>query len=114
MKIHGDSWDSSGQKQPGSWVTGLMFSRTPSPPLRRSPPSYSWGGLTKKPEWEIGNPVMMQREMWAMDTAKDASQLPGGYFGGDIYSAHPNDSTGTWRGDAAVISQIDAMALAKK
>ena len=57
---------------------------------------------------------MMQREKWAMDTAKDASQLPGGYFGGDIYSAHPNDSTGTWRGDAAVISQIDAMALAKK
>ena len=57
---------------------------------------------------------MMQREKWAMDMAKDASQLPGGYFGGDIYSAHPNDSTGTWRGDAAVISQIDAMALAKK
>ena len=57
-------------------------------------------------EWEMGDPVMMQREKWAMDMAKDASQLPGGYFVGGVYSAHPNDSTGTWRGDAAVISQI--------
>ena len=38
----------------------------------------------------------------------DESRLPPGAHGAGSYSSHPNDSTGTWAGDAAVISQIDA------
>ena len=59
---------------------------------------------------EFGNPVMMDRQKWAMDLATLASQLPPGAHGDDVYSSHPNDTTGTWRGDAAVIAQIDAVA----
>ena len=60
-------------------------------------------------EFEVGNPVMMQRQQWAMDMAMDASRLPPGAHGAAaVYSSHPDDSTGTWRGDAAVIAQADA------
>ena len=52
---------------------------------------------------------MMQRQKWAMDMAMDESRLPTGAHGSGIYSAHPHDSTGRWRGDAAVIAQIDAI-----
>ena len=57
---------------------------------------------------EFGNPYIMQRQQWAMDMAMDESRLPPGAHGAGSYSSHPNDSTGTWAGDAAVISQIDA------
>ena len=57
---------------------------------------------------EFGNPLIMQRQQWAMDMAMDESRLPPGAHGAGSYSSHPNDSTGTWAGDAAVISQIDA------
>ena len=63
---------------------------------------------------EFGNPVMMDRQKWAMDMAMQASQLPPGAHGAGVYSSHPNDTTGTWRGDAAVIAQIDAECAAKK
>ena len=52
--------------------------------------------------------VMTEREQWAMDMAIDASRLPPGALGVAPYSAHPNDSTGTWPGDAAIIAQLDA------
>ena len=51
---------------------------------------------------------MMQRSQWAMDMAMLASRLPDGAHGAGVYSSHPNDTTGTWRGDAAVIAQIVA------
>ena len=58
---------------------------------------------------DFGNPFIMQRQQWAMDMAMDVeSRLPPGAHGAGSYSSHPNDSTGTWAGDAAVISQIDA------
>ena len=58
---------------------------------------------------------MMDRQKWAMDMAMQASQLPPGAHGAaGVYSSHPNDTTGTWRGDAAVIAQIDAERAAKK
>ena len=57
---------------------------------------------------DFGNPFIMQRQQWAMDMAMDESRLPPGAHGAGSYSSHPNDSTGTWAGDAAVISQIDA------
>ena len=58
---------------------------------------------------EFGNPYIMQRQQWAMDMAMDESRLPPGAHGVGPYSSHPNDSTGTWRGDAVVISQLDAL-----
>ena len=61
---------------------------------------------------------MMNRQKRAMDTwmdmAMQASQLPPGAHGADVYSLHPNDTTRTWRGDAAVIAQIDAERAAAK
>ena len=63
---------------------------------------------------EFGNPVMMDRQKWAMDMAMQASQLPPGAHGAGVYSSHPKDTTGTWRGDAAVIAQIDVECAAKK
>ena len=58
---------------------------------------------------EFDNPYIMQRQQWAMDMAMDESRLPPGAQGAGPYSSHPKDSTGTWRGDAAVISQLDAL-----
>ena len=64
---------------------------------------------------EFGNPVMMDRQKWAVDMAMQASQLPpGAQHGAGVYSSHPNDTTGTWRGDAVAIAQIDAEHAAKK
>ena len=79
-----------------------LFSRTPSP-ARNAIAGAQIDGV------EFGNPFIMQRQQWAMDMAMDVeSRLPPGAHGAGSYSSHPNDSTGTWAGDAAVISQIDA------
>ena len=62
---------------------------------------------------EFGNPVMMDRQKWAMDMAKDRSLLPAGALGGGDYSSHPNDNRGfTWMGNAALIAQDDALRAA--
>ena len=62
---------------------------------------------------EIGNPVMMQRQKWAMDMAKDQSLLPADALGVGIYSANPNDNNGfTWQGNDALITQDDALRAA--
>ena len=62
---------------------------------------------------EIGNPVMMQK--WAMQMATDRSCLPPDAHGVGIYSSHPKDNDGfTWRGNAALIAQDDAMRAAGK
>ena len=63
-------------------------------------------------DYEIGNPIMMARSGWGMEMAVNESRLPGGVLGGAIYSSHPDDTTGTWRGDAAVLAQIDAWKAA--
>ena len=48
-----------------------------------------------------------------MDMAKDRSLLPAGALGGGDYSSHPNDNRGfTWRGNAALIAQDDALRAA--
>ena len=78
-----------------------LFSRTPSP-ARNAIVGAQTDGV------EFGNPFIMQRQQWAMDMAMDESRLPPGAHGAGSYSSHPKDSTGTWAGDAAVISQIDA------
>ena len=41
---------------------------------------------------EFGNPVMMERQKWAINMAKDRSLLPADALGVGIYSSHPNDS----------------------
>ena len=62
---------------------------------------------------EFGNPVMMDRQKWAMDMAKDRSLLPAGALGVGIYSSHPNDNNGfTWKGNDALIAQDDALRAA--
>ena len=62
---------------------------------------------------EFGNPVMMERQKWAMDMAKDRSLLPAGALGVGIYSSHPNDNNGfTWKGNDALIAQDDALRAA--
>ena len=66
---------------------------------------------------EFSNPVMMQRQKWAIDMAKDRSLLPAGALGVGIYSAHPNDNNGftqgfTWQGNAALIAQDGALRAA--
>ena len=38
---------------------------------------------------------MMDRQKWAMDMAMQASVLPPGAHGADVYSSHPSDTTGT-------------------
>ena len=48
-----------------------------------------------------------------MDMAKDRSLLPAGALGVGIYSSNPNDNNGfTWKGNAALISQDDALRAA--
>ena len=45
---------------------------------------------------EFGNPFMMDLQKWAMDMTMQASQLPpGAHRAQNIYSSHPNDTTGT-------------------
>ena len=62
---------------------------------------------------EFGNPVMMDRQKWAMDMAKDRSLLPVGALGVGIYSSHPDDNNGfTWKGNNALIAQDDALRAA--
>ena len=62
---------------------------------------------------EFGNPVMMKRQKWAIDMAKDRSLLPADALGVGIYSSHPNDNNGfTWQGNAALIAQDDALRAA--
>ena len=62
---------------------------------------------------EFGNPVMMERQKWAINMAKDRSLLPADALGVGIYSSHPNDNNGfTWQGNAALIAQDDALRAA--
>ena len=62
---------------------------------------------------EFGNPVMMERQKWAINMAKDRSLLPAGALGVGNYSSHPNDNSGfTWKGNAALIAQDDALRAA--
>ena len=61
--------------------------------------------------WE-GRMSAAEKEMLYKCVVRD--QVPPGAHGADVYSAHPNDTTGMWRGDAAVIAQIDAERAAKK
>ena len=78
----------------------------PAPPalLTHTIPDAQLDGI------EIGNPVMMDRQKWAMDMARDRSLLPAGALGAGIYSSHPNDNNGfTWKGNAALTSQDDAL-----
>ena len=64
---------------------------------------------------EFGNPVMMERQKWAINMAKDRSLLPAGALGVGIYSSHPNDNNGyTWRGNDALSAQDDAMRAVAK
>jgi hypothetical protein len=58
--------------------------------------------------------VLEQRESDATQMATDTSRLPGGGAHLPPTSAHPNDSTGTVRGDAAVIAQLEAELAAAK
>ena len=56
---------------------------------------------------------MMERQKWAINMAKDRSLLPADALGVGIYSAHPNDNDGfTWKGNAALIAQDDALRAA--
>ena len=111
---HGWRWgalalaDSARRSVSGRWCVLLngdptrpLFSRTPSP-ARNAIVGAQIDGV------DFGNPFIMQRQQWAMDMAMDESRLPPGAHGAGSYSSHPKDSTGTWAGDAAVISQIDA------
>ena len=50
----------------------------------------------------------MLHENAAFWMALDESNLFAGAQGGGLYSVHPDDSTGTHLGDAAVIAQHDA------
>ena len=62
---------------------------------------------------EIGNPVMMERQKWAINMAKDRSLLPADALGVGVYSSHPNDNNGfTWQGNAGLIAQDDALRAA--
>ena len=62
---------------------------------------------------EFGNPVMMERQKWAINMAKDRSLLPADALGVGISSSHPNDNNGfTWQGNAALIAQDDALRAA--
>ena len=62
---------------------------------------------------EFGNPVMMDRQKWAMDMAKDRTLLPVGALEVGIYSSHPDDSNGfTSKGNDALIAQDDALRAA--
>ena len=63
---------------------------------------------------EFGNnPVMVERQKWAINMAKDRSLLPADALGVGIYSSHPNDNNGfTWQGNAALIAQDDALRAA--
>ena len=85
-----------------------LFSRTPSPALNARAQRHHRRADRRRRVWQPVYPFIMQRQQWAMDMAMDESRLPPGAHGAGSYSSHPNDSTGTWAGDAAVISQIDA------
>ena len=43
-----------------------------------------------------------------------ASQVPPGAHGADVYSAHPNDTTGTWRGDAPPLSHRSTLSVRRR
>jgi hypothetical protein len=58
--------------------------------------------------------VLEQRESDAKQMATDASRLPGDGTNLPPTSVHPDDSTGTVRGDAAVIAQLEAELAAAK
>ena len=78
------------------WRTGIRLIKTPLDGI------------------ELGNPVMMERQKWAINMAKDRSLLPAGALGVGIYSSHPNDNNGfTWKGnDALIHAQEDALRAA--
>ena len=77
------------------WRTGIRLIKTPLDGI------------------ELGNPVMMERQKWAINMAKDRSLLPAGALGVGIYSSHPNDNNGfTWKGNDALIAQEDALRAA--
>ena len=81
----------------------------PAPPalLTHTIPDAQLDGI------EFGNPVMMERQKWAINMAKDRSLLPAGALGFGIYSAHQNDNKGfTWKGNDALIAQDDALRAA--
>ena len=64
-------------------------------------------------EWEIpmppvGDPRDMLHEQSAFQMAADENNLFCGAMGGGPYSVHPDDTTGTVLGDAAIIAQFDA------
>ena len=81
----------------------------PAPPalLTHTIPNAQLDGI------EFGNPVMMERQKWAINMAKDRSLLPADALGVGLYSSHPNDNNGfTWQGNAALIAQDDALRVA--
>ena len=88
-------------------VRPAAYHPAPSTLLTHTIPNAQIDGI------EMGNPVMMDRQKWAMDMAKDTSLLPAGALGVGIYSFHPNDNNGfTWKGNAALIAQDDARRAA--
>ena len=84
--------------------TRPLFSRTPSP-ARKFAQRHRRRADRRRRLWQ---PVHHAAPAVGDGHGDGRVCLPPGAHGAGSYSSHPNDSTGTWAGDAAVISQIDA------